>query len=968
MSRPPRAIAGALAFALVAAACSGSTGTAPTSSSSTATTTTIAGATNGPEIPVFADDGESIGTDDAVRIGVLDNELTYYIRENDSPGGRAQLRLAVDVGSLEETDDQHGAAHFLEHMMFNGTERFPAHELVLLLQRFGAEFGPDINAYTSYEETVYELELPTDDAATLQAGFDVLYEWATAAALDPEEIDLERGVLVEEWRLRDQNFWGRYFEGVTEVLLADTPYADRGTLADPDQVAATTEQGLREFYERWYRPDTMAVVAVGDFDADVIEQMIFERFAEIPSADGADPVPAPATEPASEPSFFIIADPEYPQAWAELNYPLPVIGDKGTVGAVRQGIAFDLAWTMIVNRLEEQSLLGSAPFFDPSFAANPLVRTQRSPGLAAFAHPEQLGAAAEALLGEVARAEAHGFLEGELQRALDEVRGDVELAYDERGTTQDADYADDYVEHFLDHTPIPSAAEWHDLRLRLLDEITADQVWATFASTIATTEPFVIIVAPQAASDVIPSEAELRDIVTKVEATEYEPWNDEAATLETLMDRPATTPVVSRGRFSDSGLTVLTLTNQARVVFFPTSIRNDVIVFTASSPGGWATVPPEDAAEAQLAPRIAINSGVGDIDQVSLDRTLSGTVLSLVPFINEVHEGFTGEVATRDLETLLALTSLYMTRPRFEQTALDIAVAQDLPFAADPGLVPNLAVQQALADARFAGDRRFAPLASAEDLETLDLTRAAEIYRDRFDDPGDFVFVIAGDFDQSIAEDLARRYLGTIPGPGEVEGFTDLRPDPPAAIVERTVEAGTGELGGATFLFSTPVVLDPPKRIETDLLELVLQQRLTKRIREELSASYSPFAVAEVVDEPEQSVELRLQISGDPGGLDDVITATLEEISDLRDNGPTTDELAIAQQQLLRDYELVSNEGLSQAVIFSAEHPDEPLTQVVDRIDHTFDATGDDLRGLAIELLPEDRYILVRLVPVGFDG
>ena len=218
----------ALVFALVTSACS-DTGQSTTTSSSPA-----------PEVPSFSDDAEPIGIDDAVRIGMLDNGLTYYLRENDSPGGRAQLRLAVRAGSIQEVDDQRGVAHYLEHMMFNGTERFPAHDLTLLLQRFGAEFGPDINAYTSYEETVYELELPTGDAETLHAGFDVLLEWATAVALDPAEVDLERGVLVEEWRLRDQNFLGRYFEGVTEVLLAGTIYSDRKPLADPVQVAATT--------------------------------------------------------------------------------------------------------------------------------------------------------------------------------------------------------------------------------------------------------------------------------------------------------------------------------------------------------------------------------------------------------------------------------------------------------------------------------------------------------------------------------------------------------------------------------------------------------------------------------------------------------------------------------------------------------------------------------------------------------
>jgi zinc protease len=960
----------ALVLVLIAAACSDSddspTTTALAGDPTTTTSTTIP-TTTVPKIPAFPDDDDVIAVDEAVLIGTLGNGLTYYIRENDSPGGRAQLRLAVMAGSVQETDDQRGAAHYLEHMMFNGTERFPANELVLLLQRFGAEFGPDINAYTSYEETVYELELPTDDAETLTAGFDVLFEWATAVALDPDEVDLERGVLVEEWRLRDQNFWGRYFEGVTEVLLDGTPFGDRSPLGDPAQVAATTTEGLRDFVERWYRTDTMAVVAVGDFDADAIEQLIFERFAAIAPAADPEPVPRPTIEVASEPAFFIIADPEYPQAWAELNYPLPVLDGEGTVGSLRQGMALELAWAMIVNRLQEASLRGSAPFFDPSFASNPLVRVQRTPGLAAFADPADLGAATEALLVEVERARLHGFNTSELDRVVDVMRGDVQLAYDERGTTQDAEYADTYVERFLGGIAIPSADDWFELRLRLLDEMTVEQVWATLAATVASTEPFVILVAPEASQDVIPEEATLSEILDRVRSSNYEPWSDDVEMLETLMDRPEPASVKSRGFFSDTGLTELTLDNGARVIFLPTTIRDDVVVFRASSPGGWSLLPAGDVVEAQFAADIIANSGVADIDQVTLDRTLSGLVVAVTPFIDEVHEGFFAEAGTRDLETMLQLVHLYMTEPRFEETALDIVIGETLPYASNPQQVPDLAVEGALNHARFDGDPRFAVLPTAAELTALDLDRAAAIFADRFDDPGDFVFVFAGDFEEDVAEDLARRYLGTIPGPGDAEPFTNVRPDLPDGVIERVIEAGTGELGGATFLFSTATELDDAKRIRIDLLELVLQQRLTERIREELSASYSPFASAGVIEEPEQLVELRIQISGDPSGLDEVVAQALAVLTDLRTNGPTADELAIAQEQLLRDYELVSNELLSQAVVSAAEHPGQSLSQIVDRIGQTFDSTRAELQELANELLPTDNYILIKLVPIGFE-
>jgi zinc protease len=769
--------------------------------------------------------------------------------------------------------------------------------------------------------------------------------------------------MVEEWRLRDQNFWGRYFTGVAEILLAGSAYADREPLGTPEEVAATTRDGLLEFYERWYRPDTMAVIAVGDFDADLIEDLIATRFAALQGPDEPLPLPEPATAAFPEPAFFVLADPEYPQAWAELNYPLPALAEPATIGTVRLATAFELAWDIVVARLEEQSLRGDAPFFDPSFAANPLVRGQRSPGLAAFADPTDLAAATEALLLEVRRARLHGFGPAEFARVVEERRALVELAYDERSTTQDAEYADRYVEHFLGGSPIPDADEWREVQLGVLDELTADLVADTFRASLDPTNPFVILVAPQADAAILPSEAELGDVVANVDGAQPDPWVDAVTTIDALMDRPEPAAVTDRGPFSDTGLTEITLANGTRVVFLPTTIRDDVVVVRAASPGGWATVAEDEATEAQLVSGIVTTSGIAAIDQIDLDRYLAGTNAVVAPFIDETTEGFSGEATTDDLEVLLQLIHLYMTEPRFDARAAEVVIAEILPFSSDLALVPDLAADTALAEARFGGDTRFRAVPTEPDLDTFDLEAAARLYRDRFDDPGDFVFAFVGDFSESSLEQLVRSYLGSIPGPGDADAFIDVRPPPPDGVTDLVVEAGSGVLGGVTFLFSTELTIDAATRVELDLLELVVQQRLTERIREELSASYSPFAFTTLIEDAEQSVEFQIQISGDPEGLDAVVAATVAEITDLGAGGPTDDELAIAAEQLRRDYELFSNEGLGQAILFSALHPGENLSQVTERIAQTGDASVEDIRELTAAVLPPDRYILVRLVP-----
>ena len=498
--------------------------------------------------------------------------------------------------------------------------------------------------------------------------------------------------------------------------------------------------------------------------------------------------------------------------------------------------------------------------------------------------------------------------------------------------------------------------------------MTAEQVWETFAATIDSTEPFVIIVAPESSADMIPDEAKLAEIVTRVIDLPVEPYTDVAVEIDRLMELPDAAAVARRGTFSDTGVPEIRLANGARIVMVATEIRQNVVVMRAQSPGGWSLLPAADVVEAQFAGAITRKSGVADIDQVSLDRALADQVVFVAPFISEVTEGLFGEATTDDLETLFQLIHLYMSQPRFEESARDLVISEELQDARNAQKSPDLAVALAVADARFAGDDRFAPVPSPEDLETFDLARSEEIYRERFANAGDFVFVFAGDFDVADLEELARSYIGAVSGGGEREGFTDTRPDPPSEIIEIVVEAGTGELGGVTLLFSTEVTLDPDVRVNMALLELVLQLRLTDRIREELSASYSPFAFASLVEEPVDSIELRVGISADPADLQAMVTAALAEMADLRLNGPTADELAIAQEQLLRDYELFSNEGLAAAVLFYAEHPDEGLSEVITRIDRVATSTRADLKALADLMFPIDRYVDVRLVPVGFEN
>jgi len=963
-------------LAVVVASCGGGTGgtTSTTGVPADTTTSTVARGTTttttrGPaSVPEFPDDDEPLELDPAVVQGTLANGLTYYIRENQAPGARAQLRLAVRAGSVQEEADQRGVAHYLEHMMFNGTERYPANELVQVLQRFGSEFGADINAYTSYEETVYFLDLPTDDPATVETGFDVLFEWASAATIDPAEVDLERGVLLEEWRLRDQGFWGRYFVGVTERLLAGTLYAERSPLAGPELLDTTTVEGLSDFYDTWYRPDNMAIVAVGDFDAGDIENLIRERFDDLGPRGSDDTVPDIATEPFDEPSFFIMADPESPETFVELNYPVPVDGDPATVGAVRTSLATQLAFDMLSTRLHEDTLRAVQPYWDPSFAANPLIRAQASPGVAAYTSPGDLPATTEALLVEVERARRFGFTEDELTRAVDRLRASIESEYEARGSTQDRQYASIYTEHFLGGDPAASAGAWRDLNLRLLDEMTAGQVWDTFAATIESTEPLLILAGPATAASEFPDEAALRTLLGDVAMSEIGPRSDDVVAVGPLMEAPEPGPVDSRGTFSDTGIPLLQLANGAWVVLFPTTIHQGHVTLIAGSPGGWALLPSRQVAEARLLADILAASGVGDLDAVALERHLVGEVVELAAFVDETMEGFYGTAASGDLETLLQLLHLQLVDPRFDGIAVDIVRNRWEPIVEDPLAVPDRAVAVTLADVRYGGDPRFAHLVPADELAELSTGDTAALFANRFGNVGDFVFALVGDFDADEAEDLMLRYIASLPGAADVEPFNDIRPDAPMGVVTEVVEAGSGVRGGVVFHFTTPVALDPEVRVRADVLEAIIQDRLTTRIREELSASYSPSVRVDLIEDPSDLVEITIRIDGDPETLDDVVAATLEDLQRLVASGPSADQFAIGREQVLRNYELINNVALAEAIIFTAFHAGEPYSEIITRIDRVAGVAIGEIRDLIGKVITLDDYIEIRLVPVGFSG
>ncbi len=752
---------------------------------------------------------ETMPLDPAVRTGVLDNGLTYYIRQNATPAQRAEVWLAINAGSLLEDDDQKGLAHFLEHMLFNGTRNFEGTELVAFLESLGMEFGPDVNAYTSFDETVYTLEVPTDDPARLETALKVLEEWAAYASLTPEEIDRERGVVIEEWRLSEENAGGRINDQIIPLIFGDSRYAARLPIGDPEVIKNAPPETLRRFYETWYRPDLMSVIAVGDFeDIDAVEAQIRERFGALPAATET---PAERTSfdlpPQEGTDTMIVTDPEFPYTAVEVFYTEPARPLK-TVGDYRELLAGSFATAILGERLEELRRTADAPYLSAGVSRGPFLRPVDATSVFVEIEEGKVLEGLDAVATEIERARRHGFTETELQRSREQWLRYYESAYTDRANRESAPLAQEYLSLFLEGTAAPGIEYEYDLARRLIPTITLDEVNERVKTLASGEDRAVVLIAPEKTRAGLPTEAELANTMDAVASKEIAPYEDRAAGL-TLMDEAlAPVAITSEWVIPELGVTDITLANGIRVLLKPTDFKDDEIVISATSPGGNSLVSDEDYPEASAIEGVINESGVGNFDQTQLEKLLSNRLASAWPYIGELDEGFSGYASPRDIETAFQLIYLYATQPRTDPAAIEVMRTQMKNDLKNRDLVPETALYDALTEI-FCGKGVRCDDLTAEQIDQLDMTRGLEIYKDRFADMSDFTFTIVGAFDEAEMKDLAQRYLGNLPAGDRGETWRDVSPPLPRGVIEREIRKGIGEQGQSVLGVHWPVQSQP---------------------------------------------------------------------------------------------------------------------------------------------------------------
>ena len=950
-----RSISGVVALvALWPAACSSQPGVTATESAARGTV--------GAELG-----GEPIPTDPATRVLTLENGLVVYLRSNGRPGGSAEMRLVIDAGSAMEGPDQAGVAHFLEHMMFNGTSRFPDNELISVLRDFGMEFGADINAYTSYDETVYQLTVPVDDDDNLGVGLDVLAEWLSSATLADEQVTAERGVVMDEWRVRDQTLDGRIAAALDDMFLAGTAYEGRSPIGDESAIGNMTAEPLRRFYDNWYRPENAAIVVVGDIDVDQVEQLVRDRFA--PIAGRGEPASRPdlTVAPFTEAEAVVLSDPDEVQPWVELTYPVPS-EPHASASSMRDHAMTVLAFDMIANRLADDITRDDAPFESAFASNNDLVRGLDAPSVYVASGDGSATDTADAVMVEIERALRHGFGQNELARALAYYRSGLEADFDARNTRGDGEYADDFVANFLENATIGTADDEFRVYGEVLDSITAADVAARLVDHVGSSAPHLFVSVPDG-SGAPPTSADLLQLPAQIAGRDIQPRAQDAAVADRLMQAPepvkessSSAMIDEPGFFLDA--TRLQFANGAVVILNPTDIADGDIAVVAGSFGGLSVVRPDDARAARYGPSVAAASGLGDLDQVAVATILGGANTDLSPYLDMTSEGFSGTTTPDDLELTLQLMHLYFVSPRFEQSALDAVISEDQAYLDDPTADPDFAAYDALNAARYGDDPRYRLLPTQDELDGLELADVERLFTERFSNASDWVFVFSGDFDIDELTDLARRYVGTLEGNGKSEQWQPVEPEPPTGVVELEVQAGTGATGSLSLLYTVPAQGLIYEHLDAALLTSVLDARLTDHIREALGASYSPLAYTTVYDAPTATVETYVSVSGDPEGLEELAAVVRSDLIDLAKNGPSAAEHQAASAAVQQQYGYLNNMQLAYELLLADNDPDSldlflGGSAALERISRS------DVQEYALHALPADHYIQVIQRPLG---
>jgi len=906
------------------------------------------------------DPNQTLPVDPQVTIGTLDNGLTYYVRVNQRPENRAELRLIVRAGSVLEDEDQLGLAHFLEHMAFNGTEHFEKQELFDYMESVGMQTGAHTNAYTSFDETVYMLRVPTDTADVVETAFQILEDWAHLIVLDSVEIEKERGVVIEEWRL-GRGAQARMLDEQFPILFSNSRYAERLPIGKRESVETFGHESLRRFYSHWYRPDLMAVVAVGDFDAEQIVGLIAQHFSGLENAENVRERVSYDVPDHEEMLFAIAADAEAPNTTVGLYHKQP-LRDQSTLGAYRQMLVEGLYNSMLSARLFELTQQADAPFLFAVSGQGRFIGTSEVYQLFAAVNEDGIAAGTEALLREGERVARHGFALTELERHKIEYLRSLEQAHAERENTESRTYASEYIRAFLEGEPIPGIEMEFAISQALMPTIQIEEVNRLAAEWITERNRVVMVNAPIKPNLRTPTEEELRTVMAAVMDEQIDPYVDAVSDEPLVAEMPTPGEIVAEESIEELNLTEWTLSNGVRVLLKPTDYKDDEVLFRSYSPGGTSLAPDEDYVSAFAASDVVGQGGVGVFSLVDLQKVLAGKAVNVNPSISSLYESISGAASPDDIETMFQLIYLYFTAPRKDSTAFLAFRSQLQGFLANRSASPQATFSDTVQVTMAQGHFRARPI-SAELFDEVDLNASFDFYLDRFADASDFTFVFVGAFSVDSVRPLVQTYLGGLPSIDREENWRDVGMDPPEGVIRKAVRKGVEPQSQTQIIFTGPFEYTAENRQVIRSLASTLENRLHDVLREDLGGTYGVGVSASYDKYPDEGYGLRIQFGSAPDRVEELTEVVFREIEAFKNPGPDAEDVNNVReiQRRAQETNLRENGYWVAQLTFADQYGTDPRFLV--SYDLINEMTVEKIREAAVRYFRTGNFVIVSLFP-----
>ena len=846
-----------------------------------------------------------IPTDPNVRIGKLENGLTYYIRHNELPKDRADFYIAQKVGSILEEDNQRGLAHFLEHMCFNGTTNFPGKGIINWLETIGVRFGENLNAYTSIEETVYNIDnVPVIRDGIVDSCLLILHDWANDLTLAEAEIDNERGVIHEEWRT-GQGAMMRMYEQALPKAMAGSKYGHRLPIGTIEVIDNFPYQALRDYYEAWYRPDQQGIIVVGDIDVDKVEAKIKELFSPIPMPANAperkyEPVPDN-----KEPIVTIAKDKEQPSTMIYLWHKHPATPNeaKGNIGYLVQNYLFSMISSMMHARLEELRQGANPPFIYAASGDSDFLITKTTEAFVGMAMSKDDGipTALAALVREIERARKFGFTASEYARAKADYLRELESAYNERDKMKNDEYVEEYVRHFIDNEPIPGIETEYAIMNQLVPNIPVEAINSILPQLIKDENIVINIFGPDKEGMVYPTEAEILDVLKKTKAEEITAYEDKVSDEPLLKEAPQAGKIVKteEGPF---GSTALTLSNGVRVVVKNTDFKADDIRMRAYSPGGTSIFGTNEFIQIKMLNSVASLGGLGNFSSVDLEKVLAGKKASVNAIVGSQTEILSGYCSPKDLETLMQLVYLSFTAPRMDDAAFESFKQRTKASLANQEANPMVALSDTLQKEMY-GNHPMAKRFKAEMVDQIDYNRIMEMYKDRFKEAGDFTFLFVGNINLEEAKPLIETYLGGLPTINRKENYKDIKLDIQKGAHKNVFEKQM-ETPKATVI--SVISGNCEYNLKNDLLMTLLKQTMdlvyTETIREKEGATYGVSTTGMVSRYPKDEALFQIYFDTDPAKREKMEQLVMAELQKVAQEGPRPEHLAKVKEFLLKKH------------------------------------------------------------------